>query len=355
MNVWKRRRCSLIRKNKNNNNVNNGPNVVKFPTYGTSSDYVHQTLTIPSSIWISYILPYLDRHAQNRLCLASKDVYEGIKELAIKQPWPHGRFRIKKLVLAAAFSPTGDELAFVTANSRSITIWNRQSGIDQNVRGHKGTCSDVSFAPSNEFLVSCSRTDGCVVLWKKQGDSMLYSQLRSLNVQVFTATFVRVSPNSKDIASIGDQDGRIYVSNAEDGTLTASTYWRSRLFLECYDCISFSTKRQNLLAHTFDNQKVRLWNYRTQHNIELEDNDPNRTIGYAAYVTSIQFVETKDPNTTDQEFLVVGCRVATVKIWELSDYTCLYTLFLGNGWSAVQHLVFNRDGTKMACTGGGRL
>jgi WD40 repeat protein len=356
MSLWKSLRRSLTnRKNKKKNNKNN--NVLK--NVPTSKDGHDETLTIPSSIWISHIFPYLDRHAQNRLCVASKDVYEGMKTLAIKQPWPHGRFQIKKIVLAAVFSPSGDELAFVTANSKIITIWNRQSGFDQNLRGHKGACSDVAYAQSNEFLVSCSRTDGRVLLWGKQDDSSnLYSQLRSLNVQAFTTTFVRVSPDSKDIVSIADHDGRIYVSNAEDGTLIASTYWRSRLFLDCYgcyDCISFSTKRKNLLAHTFNTQTVRLWNYSQQHTMELEDNDQTRIVDYAAYVTAIQFVETEDPNAPEHEYLAVGCRVAIVKIWELSDYTCLYTLFLGNGWSAVQHLVFNKDGTKMGCTSGGKV
>ena len=357
MSVWKiLRRSFNSRKNKKKNNKN-GLDDIMLQNTPTSDDGHDEALTIPSSIWISQIFPYLDRHAQNRLCVASKDVYEGKKTLAVKQPWPHGRFRMKKkIVLAAVFSPTGDELAFVTANSKVITIWNRQSGFDQNLRGHKGVCSDVAYAQSNEFLVSCSRTDGRVILWGKQdAESNLYSQLRSLNVQVFTTTFVRVSPDSKEIVSIADQDGRIYVSNAEDGTLTANTYWRSRLFLDCYDCISFSTKRNDLLAHTFNNQTVRLWNYSEQHSMELEDNDQTRIVDYAAYITSIQFVETEDPNAPEHEYLAVGCRVAIVKIWELSDYTCLYTLFLGNGWSAVQHLVFSKDGTKFACTGGGKV
>lgn len=320
-------------------------------------------LTIPSTILIGHVFAYLDRRSQNRLCVASKDVYDGVKLLGTQQAWPEGTFPMRKVVFALAFSPGGNELAIVTSNSKSVSIWNRQRGFDHSLHGHQGQCSDVAYAPSNEYLVTCSRSDGSVRLWKKPqrsedgretgpsgGDR--YSNFRVLNVKVFATLFVRVSSNGRDVASFGD-DGTIYLSNADDGTLTARTPWRSRLFISCYDCVAFPTLRHDVLAHTFNNQTVRIWNWSTQYTIGLEDNDRARMVDYEAYITSLQFFVGGGTGGGREEYLAVGCRVAKVKIWSLEDYTCVQTINLGTGWSGVTHLQFNALGTRMACTGEG--
>jgi WD40 repeat protein len=317
---------------------------------------------LPSSLWITNVFPYLDRHSQDKLCAASRDVYLAKKFLGLVQEWPCGTIRVKKIVLAATFSPAGDELAFVTSNSKTISIYNRAYGFDQHLRGHKGQCSDVTYAPSGEFLVSCSRVDGSVRLWRKEdhdqnrtkdNNKNRYINYRIMNVKVYGTLHVCVSPNNQDIASYGDY-GQIYVSNAEDGKVVASNVWRSRLFIDCVNAVAFSTEREGTLAHTFNNQTVRLWNYQTHTKMELEDNDATRMVDYAAYVTSLKFVRMSDGDASNpQEYLAVGCRVALVKLWDLKDYSCVFKIHLGTGWSSVNQLVFNREGTRMACTGGG--
>ncbi|KAG7353252.1 WD-40 repeat-containing protein [Nitzschia inconspicua] len=319
-------------------------------------------LELPASLWISNIFPYLDRNSQNKLCEASRDVYFATKLLNLQQEWPSGTIRIKKIILAASFSPYGNELAFVTSNSKSVKVYSRRHGYEQELRGHKGQCSDVTYAPSGNFLVSCSRVDGTVRLWRKEGfDDQMgskskknhYVNYRILNTKVFGTLHVCVSPNNEDIASYGD-DGKIYVSNPKSGKLIAHTSWRSRLFIDCFNCVDFSTERDSTLAHTLNNQNVRLWNYRTQTKVELEDNDATRMVDYAAYVTSLKFVRMSNGDASEpREYLAVGCRVALVKLWDLRDYLCVLKIHLGTGWSSVNELVFNKEGTQMACTGGG--
>jgi WD40 repeat protein len=317
--------------------------------------------SLPSTLWISHVFPYLDRRSQDNLCAICKDVYLAKKSLRWEQEWPCGTIRVKKIVLAVAFSPKGDELAVVTSNSKSVTIFHRSHGFDQYLRGHTGQCSDVSYAPSDEFLVSCSRTDGSVRLWRKEdkdehkckATQNQYVNFRILNCKAYGTRYARVSPNSQDIASYGD-DGKIYVSKAKDGKLVASTFWRSQLFIDCFDSVAFSPERDNTLAHTFNNQSVRLWNYRTETKIELEDYDVTRMMDYSAFVTSLKFVRMFDVDPAyRQDYLAVGCRVALVKFWNLTDYSCVFKIHLGTGWSSVNELVFNKEGTKMACTGGG--
>jgi WD40 repeat protein len=315
---------------------------------------------LPSSVWM-IVFGYLDRHSQNKLCAASTEVFRAKILLKPKQQWPKGIVRIKKIVLSCAFSPDGQELAVVTSNTKRIRIYNCSRGIDQRLMGHQGQCSDVSYAPSNEFLVSCSRVDGSVRLWRKppQGydfsdshEKRIYVNFRTLQVKIFGTLYVCVSPDNKEIASYGD-DGNIYISNVEDGTLLARASWRSRLFIDCYNSVVFSSQRLGTIAHTFNNQTVRIWNYRTQRTTGLEDNDSTRMVDYAAYVTSLQFVKSNVTGSGAKEYLAVGCRVALVKIWDLDDFTCLTEIHLGSGWSSVNELVFSRDGTQMACTGGG--
>lgn len=336
---------------------------------------------LPLSLWITNIFPYLDRNSQNRLCMASREVYYAHKEsllhVVTTEQWPCGTIRVPKrrIVLAAAFSPDGSELAFVTSNSKTVTIYHRSYGFDQHLCGHKGQCSDVSYAPpSGNFLVSCSRVDGSVRLWRKEvgqneaeskdqtkkKQKQYYVNYRILNVKVFGTLYTCVSPNGRDVASYGD-DGKIYVSDAEDGgKLVASTFWRSRLFIDCFRSVAFSGENDWIVAHTFNNQTVRLWNYRAQTTMELEDNDATRMVDYAAYITSLHFVsmnpvgdDASSSNEGPREYLAVGCRVAMVKLWDLSDYSCVLKIHLGTGWSSVNHLVFNDQGTHMACTGGG--
>jgi WD40 repeat protein len=306
---------------------------------------------IPAAIWVTDVLPFLDWASQNRLCVTCKDIYETSKQLGLETAWPEGKFRIRRPVLTVAFSPGGNELAVVPSNSKTILVWNRRRGYDQTLKGHNGAVSDVTFAP-NQIMASCSRTDGSIRLWTTgdDDDNYQYYCLRKLVIRVFGLQYIRFSPCSELIASWG-LDGMIRLNRAEDASLLGSTYWRSRLGLTCYECVGFSTRQQNqVLAHSFNNQTVRLWNWRTQTSMELRDADRTIAVDYAAYITSIVVLYQPDEG---REYLVVGCRVATVKVWDLQDFTCVRTIHLGTGWSSVTHLVFSRDGSKMACTSEG--
>jgi len=328
----------------------------------SSSSSSNHVAAIPPSIIIDHVFPFLDRQTQNKLCVASKNVYNQVQKLQIQQPWPHNtKCQIKKVVSSICFSPSSDEVAFVTTNSKIVTVWNRRHGFEQNLVGHQGQCSSVTYG--EDFLVTTSYRDGTVRLWVRQGcGHRNYRNYLILNVRVFATLFVRVSPDSQRIASFGD-DGKIYLSDSKTGALIATTTWRDRLFVDCYDCVAFSNQQHSILAHTFNNQTVKIWNWEKQTKILLDDHDPTILTDYKAYIASIQFVKTnagvQDGHVTDggdsnkPEYLAVGCAVARVKLWRLEDYTCVRTFSLGSGWSSVTHLVFSMDGTRMACTGDG--
>ena len=336
----------------------------------------NQLPLIPSSIFVIQILPFLDRLSQNRLCATCKEIYqEGRRQQEMSSRsnnnifcWPENiKFHVRRPIVSVSFSPFGRSLAVVMGNSRKISIWNRRRGPCQKLSDHIGIVSDVSFSDTGdrttnataevEILASCSRTDGTIRLWRsnnnEEDNNTSFSCFRILDLQVFALRFVRFSYGASEIASWG-QDGVIRINDVQDDHLHGSTNWRDILGLSCLDTVAFSRTKSGVIAHTFNNQKVRIWNWTTGRSTELFDQDDDLARDYSAFVTSIAFVSTSD-TTSSKEYLLVGCRVAKIKVWDLSDYTCIRTVHLGSGWSGVTHLVISRHDDKchFACTGEG--
>jgi WD40 repeat protein len=327
-----------------------------------------QVPLIPASVLVDQILPFLDRVSQNRLCATCKEIYHAGRRQQSSGDccfrWPNAKFHVGRPVIALSFSSTGNSLAVVVGNSRKIIIWNRRRGQCQKLVGHSGIVSNVTFAPTRstnneqeELLASCSRTDGTIRLWTPDGDDgdddddkSKFTCLRILNIRVFGLKFVLFSPASTEIASWGD-DGSIRLNATDDAHFYGSTDWRNKLGLQCFDAVAFSKQQRGLIAHSFNNEKVRLWNSETQNTMELFDQDQRVATDYAAFVTSIAFIP--DASAAYKEYLVVGCRVARIKFWDLSDFTCIRTIQLGSGWSGVTHLVISNDGCHFSCTGQG--
>jgi WD40 repeat protein len=302
---------------------------------------------IPSSVWVTHVLPYLDRISQNQLCATCKEIHQTYKQTGVEPQWPNGKFRIRRPVRTVAFSPSGRTLA-IALNSKTISLWNRRTGLDQTLVGHYGIVSDVTFA-ANHALASCSRTDGTIRIWTTDDkeDKEQYRLARVLVIRVFSLRYVRFSPDNDMVASWGN-DGAIRLNSVHDAHFYGQTQWSSKLNMACYECVSFPKRHRHILAHSFNNETVRLWNWTTRSSTELRDTEP--MFDYGDFVTSIAVLD--DPSE-QKEYLVVGCRVATVKFWDLNNFTCIRTIHLGSGWSSVTHLVFSQDASFMACTSQG--
>lgn len=325
-----------------------------------------KTPRVPGAIWVAHVLPFLDRVSQNRLCATCRDIYDTSKQFGYEGAWPQGKFRFKRPIITVAFSPDSSSLAIVPANSKTIVLWNRRHGMDQALKGHGGIVSDVSFSPEG-ILASCSRTDGTIRLWSNEEDADYdsatgskgvpqYRCTRQLVLRVFAMRYVRFSPCGEMVAVWGN-DRMIRLEKIHSGPPSnlGSIPWRTRLGIKCCESVVFPQRSgRNVMAYTFNNEQVRLWNWETQSTMELRDLERTIQVGdYDAYLTAMALVDVKTPDGGIREFLVVGCRVAMVKLWDLTDYSCVRSFNLGNGWSAVTNFVFTREGTKMACTGEG--
>lgn len=328
------------------------------------------TPPLPGVIWVVHVLPYLDRISQNRLCSTCKDIYLTSQQVSQEVAWPQGKFRFKRSILGVIFSPDSLYMAIIPANSKTILLWNRRCGLDQTLQGHVGIVSDVSFN-EDSLMASCSRTDGTILLWSKQPQQQQaegkisdastghahyqYHCIKRLVLRVYAMRYLRFSPCGEMIAVWGsDRMIRLESIRADTRSNLGCVPQRSRLGIKCCDNVVFPKRSHpTILAYTFNNERVRLWDWVAHTTVEIRDLE--RTIpegDYDAYVTAMTVLDV--PTLTDvREYLVVGCRVAKLKLWDLTDYSCVRSFHLGSGWSAVTNLVFTRDGTKMACTSDG--
>lgn len=329
---------------------------------------------LPAVVWVTYVLPYLDRVSQNRLCATCKDIYDTSQQVGFFEGcaagWPQGKYRLKRPILTVAFCTSGLSLAIVPASSKTILLWHRRHGMDQILKGHSGLVSDVTFS-SEGILASCSRTDGTIRIWTREEGGRKrshYTCTKQLALRVFAMRFLRFSPCEQKIAVWGhDRMIRLENINAEPPTNVGSVAWRSRIGLRCCESVVFPKRsNRNILAYTFNNEQVRLWNWDTRSTVELRDRDRTVREGdYDAYVTAMTVVDVETWHGEGvKEYLVVGCRIAMLKLWDLTDYSCVRSFHLGNGWSAVTNIVFSTtthqddEGTtstttRMACTGDG--
>ena len=331
----------------------------------TTKDNSNSTPSLPGAIWVTQVMPYLDRISRNRLCATCRDIHITSKQFHMEVSWPEGKFRFKRPILAFAFSPDSRVLAVVPANSKKISLWNRTTGMDQTLEGHAGIVSDVKFDPGSGVLASCSRTDGTILLWnrKKAADNEHCTQYHCVNkliLRVFAMRYIRFSPCGEMMAVWGNDRvirlEKIDRSAGQEPFNVGSVPWRSRLGIKCCDSVVFMKRHEeNLLVYTFNNEQVRIWNYEAQTVVELRDQERTVPVGdYDAYITAMSSVDIQCPDGGGtRQYLVVGCRVSMLKLWDLEDYSCVRSFSTGIGWSAVTNITFTQDGRTAACTSDG--
>jgi WD40 repeat protein len=94
----------------------------------------------------------------------------------------------------------------------------------------------------------------------------------------------------------------------------------------CHETVSFSMDG-TMLAYGVNHRLVRLRDLESNINVMLPHSHDVRSGDYAAFITAVAY-------SPDGIHLVVGCHVATIKFWNVSDYSYTRKIHLGSGWSS---------------------
>jgi WD40 repeat protein len=329
---------------------------------------------IPSSVWISHIFPCLDRQSQNRLAEASRDVYEYTRNLQQLPCWPQGRCKVKNPISSLALSPDGTTLAVAYEGRKKVSLWNSRQGYYRSLVGHTSSIMAVQYSPDGMLLASASRNDGTVRLWRRRSaaatttavpvlaDQEDYQCVQILEVRHRDLRYLKFSPKGDKLVTWGN-DGSLRVFNVSDGA-SVRTIWKTSQqndAIECQDTVAFSMDGTTL-AYVLDHQVVRLWNFETYTDTLLEQphGRRRRRSGNQHHSTTTALT-TALAYSPDNQYLVIGCHVATINFYNVADYSYTRNIYLGqsantrsihlgSGWSSVTLITFSSDGKQMACT-----
>lgn len=314
---------------------------------------------IPASVWIAHVFPCLDRLSQDALAEACRDVFVArARLLAFCMTWPRGSIKIGRPVVSLTFSKNNQTL-IVPSCRKQVHVFDKVQGQQQKLAGHTGPVVATKFSPDGSTLATAGRNDGMIRLWNSNSlvGNGSYECFRVLQVHHCNLRHICWSPGSDKIASWGG-NGIICVSNVVDGQMF-STSWKTRLEVNgCHETVAFAPNGQSI-AFALNNEIVRLWNLNDGAVRTLRDSGDETRSYLGTYITSLAY----SPN---EQYLVVGCHVATIKFWRLTpvapdehdneDYTFSYyydfekSIRLGAGWSAVTLIQFTPDSSYIACS-----
>jgi platelet-activating factor acetylhydrolase IB subunit alpha len=225
-------------------------------------------------------------------------------------------------------------------------VWDHESGeYMRTLKGHTNTINSVSFAPTGNYLASCS-TDLSIKLW----DVSTYACLRTLRGHDHTISTVRFlplaglgTPNSgaeKTSTGVnaaiagaqhllsGSRDGTVKLWDVEtsfcDHTFADHTDWVRCLAVRQSDGALWASSGNDQTIFVYDNTKSKV--------MELRGHD--HVVESLAFVTeeplktghSTQHVE------TIRDYLASGSRDRTVRLWKVSEGTCLATFKAHENW-----------------------
>ncbi len=222
-------------------------------------------------------------------------------------------------VFAAAFSPTGKQLA--TSLDHEIWLWevaNLKHMITYS--GHSAWVQAVAFSPDGQILASGSN-DQTIKLWNVETGQCL----KTLRGHTSLVQAVAFSSDGNILAS-GSNDQTVRLWNVKTGKCSSILLGHSdRVFFTC-----FSADGKTLVTGGED-QTVRVWDVNTGSCLQVLEIPINWVLAIAL--------------SPDGQTLVTGSDHTTVKFWDLDSGECLKTL--PDYHSEVWSIVYSPDGRNL--------
>jgi platelet-activating factor acetylhydrolase IB subunit alpha len=227
------------------------------------------------------------------------------------------------------------------------------------LKGHTNTVNAVTFTPRGTHLASCS-TDLSIKLW----DFTTFSCLRTLRGHDHTISSVKFLPSFDVVSQTNSTSGfsaalagaQHLLSASRDHTVKlwdAETGFCDHTFFEHNDWVRCLAVRQcdgALWASAGNDQVIHVYGSSKNHVVELR--------GHEHVVESLSFVceealkdkkqQQRDGSTSTKhtqmirDYLASGSRDRSVKLWKISEATCLATFKAHENW--VRSVVIHPSG-----------
>lgn len=277
--------------------------------------------------------------AQSAKVHAHRPDDSGKRRLLPREPCIHTLNGHSAVVTSVALHPV---YTVVVSGSEdgTLKVWDHESGdYIRTLKGHTNTVQSVTFTPSGSHLASCS-TDLSIKVW----DFATYACVRTLRGHDHTISSVRFLPvlepvsNNKatfDTTAAGCQfllsasrDATVKVWDMETGfceaTLTEHSDWVRCLAVRASDGARWASAGNDTTIVVY--QQLKKW-------IELRGHD--QVVEAIAFVSEEPRVvgtrETKQ-QTLQRDYLASGSRDRTVRLWKVSEGTCLLVLKAHDNW-----------------------
>jgi WD40 repeat protein len=116
---------------------------------------------IPPSIIVEHILPFLDRDTYDNCIVINKEVFNASKVVSLP-PWPQICKALNSGISYVEFSPSSQAVA-CSRTDGVICLW-RKDGRQSTLEGHSSEVLSIAFSPTEHVLASGS-VDCTVRIW----------------------------------------------------------------------------------------------------------------------------------------------------------------------------------------------
>ena len=286
-----------------------------------------KVVTLPSTVIVSHILPYLDRVSFNNVITISTEIFEETKSAQMNPPWPQTTLPVESEVRTIAFSPQNNILV-CGCEDGSVRVWKNKNGNCTILPGHEADILTIAFAMDGSFFATGSR-DCTVRIWSVMPDDKV-SCTATFKGHRYPVHSISVSPNGRFVASNSyEKVVRLWSvpRSSSIGTI------RHKIELES---VAIAPNGRNIVTATWDGC-VRLWE--TSPDGEIDASLPPKIVGRALPSTRICF-------SGNGQF-IYGLRGFRLRRWDLQNNFGL-SIFTGHRVKRVICVAISPNGETVA-------